>query len=363
MIDMENKPYDIAFSFAGEDREFVESVALSLLRRGVRVFYDEFERGNLLGEDLAVYLDTIYRKSAHYVAVFVSTAYRDKPWTKHEFRSSLAGQVFGRADYLLPVFLEPLDLHGLAPTVGRLDVGDDSPEAVGAVLFSKLSSSGVMNRVEAIVHSESLCIVREGGDSHIPRKVVGKMGRNETDFFTTTNGLYVVVGFDSYARNIWIYDPIAETDSSFMILVADDASHPQNVTALVAEMATWDTASLPFRAEQVIVTKTSSEGDRSGHFTRWEHPTRRLTVEYHERYPYRKRDYDGERYYVVEDEALGARASVEHSVIRAQKIAIAADGKGFGAIVVAESFRGDSEEPSYCTLDLALFGVRAVRSA
>lgn len=37
------KPYEIALSFAGEDRPFVDAVATELRAKGVRIFYDAFE--------------------------------------------------------------------------------------------------------------------------------------------------------------------------------------------------------------------------------------------------------------------------------------------------------------------------------
>ena len=35
--------YDVALSFAGEDREYVDRVAAALVRSGVSVFYDHYE--------------------------------------------------------------------------------------------------------------------------------------------------------------------------------------------------------------------------------------------------------------------------------------------------------------------------------
>lgn len=43
------KPYEIALSFAGEDRPFVEDVARELLSMGVTLVYDNFEQVSLLG--------------------------------------------------------------------------------------------------------------------------------------------------------------------------------------------------------------------------------------------------------------------------------------------------------------------------
>lgn len=45
--------YDIALSFAGEDREYVEKVATLLKENGIKVFYDKFEQVDLWGKDTA----------------------------------------------------------------------------------------------------------------------------------------------------------------------------------------------------------------------------------------------------------------------------------------------------------------------
>jgi len=42
--------YDVALSFAGEHRRYVGKVAEGLRAKGFAVFYDEFERVNLIGQ-------------------------------------------------------------------------------------------------------------------------------------------------------------------------------------------------------------------------------------------------------------------------------------------------------------------------
>jgi len=42
--------YDVALSFAGEHRRYVGNVAEGLRAKGFVVFYDEFERVNLIGQ-------------------------------------------------------------------------------------------------------------------------------------------------------------------------------------------------------------------------------------------------------------------------------------------------------------------------
>jgi hypothetical protein len=97
------RQYDIAFSFAGEQRPYVARVAAALRKSGVRLFYDDFERTHLWGRDLIAELDRIYRKESRCVVMFISAAYRDKTWTRHEFRSTLSAALNQHDEYVLPV--------------------------------------------------------------------------------------------------------------------------------------------------------------------------------------------------------------------------------------------------------------------
>ena len=76
--------YDVALSFAGEDRRFVEECAEILRSLCINVFYDNYEKEVLLGKNLYSYLADIYQNRARFAVVFVSKAYKEKRWTKHE---------------------------------------------------------------------------------------------------------------------------------------------------------------------------------------------------------------------------------------------------------------------------------------
>lgn len=47
--------YDVALSFAGEDRKFVEDCAEILRSLNINVFYDNYEKEVLLGKNLYSY--------------------------------------------------------------------------------------------------------------------------------------------------------------------------------------------------------------------------------------------------------------------------------------------------------------------
>jgi hypothetical protein len=79
---LEDKEFDIALSFAGEDRALVEEIANQLKAARVRVFYDNFHKASLWGKDLYQHLQAIYRDKAKYCIVFVSKSYLQKSLRK-----------------------------------------------------------------------------------------------------------------------------------------------------------------------------------------------------------------------------------------------------------------------------------------
>ena len=96
--------YDVALTFAGEDRQFADLLANHLKTAGLHVFYDDFEKAKLWGKDLFVTLCDIYSNQARYCIMLISKAYVEKQWTVHERRSAQE-RVLNERDneYLLPV--------------------------------------------------------------------------------------------------------------------------------------------------------------------------------------------------------------------------------------------------------------------
>src|SRR6266496_3917284 len=93
--------WDVALSFAGAQREYVEQVAEALKARGVRCFYDADEQIDLWGRHLAEELPAIYGEQAAVVVVFVSAEYA-RDWTRLERRAALDRVVRERREYVLP---------------------------------------------------------------------------------------------------------------------------------------------------------------------------------------------------------------------------------------------------------------------
>jgi heme oxygenase len=134
------RTYDIALSFAGEDREFVEQVANALRQDGITVFYDRFEEVNLWGSDLAEHLGKVYGTDSRYVILFLSRHYAAKAWSNHEKQFALSRHLRGDTGRILPVRFDDTEIPGLAPTIGYLDARVLTPSKLAELIRQKLDS-------------------------------------------------------------------------------------------------------------------------------------------------------------------------------------------------------------------------------
>lgn len=130
--------YDVALSFTGEDRQYVEEVALLLKGYGVRVFYDKFEEDKLWGKNLYDYLSDVYTKRAKYTIMFISKHYKEKLWTNHE-RESMQERAFQSSrEYILPVRFDDTEIPGIRSTTGYLDINGKEPSYLVGVTLRKI---------------------------------------------------------------------------------------------------------------------------------------------------------------------------------------------------------------------------------
>ncbi|WP_110932621.1 toll/interleukin-1 receptor domain-containing protein [Paenibacillus bouchesdurhonensis] len=132
--------YDVAFSFAGEDRSYVEIIAKELKTKGIKVFYDEFEELSLWGKDLFVYLDQLYQNSATYCVMFISEIYTKKAWCDLERNSAMYRQYLN-GEYILPVRLDGTEIHGITDRHGYLEAKNYSPVQLAEAIITKLSKT------------------------------------------------------------------------------------------------------------------------------------------------------------------------------------------------------------------------------
>jgi hypothetical protein len=138
--------WQVSLSFAGEDRHIAERLAVALKEKGISVFYDRFEKANLLGKDLYQYLFEVYSKNSEYCIVLVSEHYAKKDWPKLELKAMQSTALRTSHEYILPVKLNSTELPGLAPQIGYLDYKQESLESIVNVVVEKVKREKEPNK-------------------------------------------------------------------------------------------------------------------------------------------------------------------------------------------------------------------------
>jgi hypothetical protein len=106
----------VAFSFAGEQRDLVRSVAEAVEGElgASNVFFDEWYEYHIAGDDADIKLQKIYGKMCVLAVVGVSGPYGEKPWTKAEHAAIRARKMTsGSSDSILPLRVGEGDVDGI----------------------------------------------------------------------------------------------------------------------------------------------------------------------------------------------------------------------------------------------------------
>lgn len=191
----ENPQYEVALSFSGEQREYVERVARALQSRGVSVFYDAFELVSLWGKDLVEELHEVFEHRAALAMMFISKEYVETAWPRHERRSILSRAVKEKSEYVLPVRFDNTPVPGLPDSIRYEQAADHSPEELAAMIAEKLG------------------IKRFGGKASDvpPPRMTSRTGEVVFDY-SSHNGSYIIghgsLEFETKwtkASDAWIY--------------------------------------------------------------------------------------------------------------------------------------------------------------
>lgn len=146
--------YDVAFSFAGEDRDVVAKIK-EIVSTEFNVFYDNDYQANLVGKDLYHYLRDLYAHNAKYVACFLSEHYYKKIWTNLEFSAvkERLMNTFFDSDFLIPIMLDDTPLTRDIPSFIGFYKHTDIPKTA-ELIKTKIQIPYADNNI--ILHRENL---------------------------------------------------------------------------------------------------------------------------------------------------------------------------------------------------------------
>lgn len=175
---MSELPFDVALSFSGAQRSYVETVATALAPWGARVFYDADFEIEMWGSNLVEYLQDVYQNKARFVVMFISKEYATAAYPTKERRSAFSGELHGSST-VLPVRFDDTEVPGLDRDALYVDARVRTPEEVAELIARKLERDGVPLRRPA--KSSSTAVSRAAASQDIVIRVLAEDGSPVAD--------------------------------------------------------------------------------------------------------------------------------------------------------------------------------------
>ena len=133
--------YDVALSFAREDKPVAEKLASLLVGRDLRVFRDEYTGSGPWGKDVLDHLVNLYARKARYCVLLISGHYPLKTWTNSDRTSARERSFRDANEFILPIRLDDTEVPGLAEVAGYKDLREHSAESIVHWLEEKLDET------------------------------------------------------------------------------------------------------------------------------------------------------------------------------------------------------------------------------
>lgn len=145
--------YDIAVSFAGEQRGYVRETVAACKAKGLRVFFDEDKTNDWWGKNFIQEQRRTYSSQTRFFVPFLSSDYLAKPIPMDEFASAMMTAVKLGDGYILPVIMGNADVPAelLHPHIGYLRSETFTPDQLADELVKKVKSAERTGQPEAPV--------------------------------------------------------------------------------------------------------------------------------------------------------------------------------------------------------------------
>ncbi|HEY8095061.1 MAG TPA: TIR domain-containing protein [Methylobacter sp.] len=145
---MSKKRFQVALSFPGEQRTYVEEVA-QLLANALgqdAVFYDEWHKAELARPNLSSYLQAIYHQDSQLIVPFLCADYQQKPWCGLELRP-IQDLIKNRQYHdIMPLRFDDAVVEGFFSIDGYIDLRKHSPEETADLILKRLQLNEGLDR-------------------------------------------------------------------------------------------------------------------------------------------------------------------------------------------------------------------------
>ncbi len=138
---MSTKRFRIAFSFAGEKRDFVAEVANILAKRFGEdaILYDKFHEAEFARARLGRYLPKLYYEESELIVVVICSHYAQKEWTGLEWDAIFDLLKQRREQEVLLGRFDQATVDGLYSDAGFIDFDQKTPAQTSTVILERLA--------------------------------------------------------------------------------------------------------------------------------------------------------------------------------------------------------------------------------
>lgn len=138
---MSTKRFRIAFSFAGEKRDFVRQVADLLAARfgPDKILYDKYHEAEFAVFDLGIKLPKLYGEQSDLIVPVLCPDYDAKRWTGWEWVHIYGLLTKADGHRVMPSRFGYANADGLSPASGFIELEDKTPEAFATLILERLA--------------------------------------------------------------------------------------------------------------------------------------------------------------------------------------------------------------------------------
>jgi hypothetical protein len=138
---MNPRRFRIAFSFAGEKRDFVEQVADLLAARFGKdaILYDKYHEAEFARYDLGISLPKLYGEESDLIVPVLCPAYDTKRWTGWEWVHIYGLLTKDDGHRVMPSRFGHANADGLSPAAGFIELDDKTPEQFVTLILERLA--------------------------------------------------------------------------------------------------------------------------------------------------------------------------------------------------------------------------------
>src|SRR5882724_1602633 len=138
---MSKKRFRIAFSFAGEKRDFVSKVAAILAEQfgEENIFFDKYHEAEFARYDLGVYFPKLYRDESDLIVAVLCKDYDQKQWTGWEWMAIYSQLTKSEGSKIMLTRFDRSHVNGLFDAAAFVELDSKTPDQAAKSILERLA--------------------------------------------------------------------------------------------------------------------------------------------------------------------------------------------------------------------------------